>query len=139
MPDTATILTYGESANPTSPYYADQTRMFSTKSWATERFCAADVAAHTASSMTLTAGADPVAGAPLAAGTGTAGSSAPSTTTRPTHRHPSSRPATRPAQAVRAPSRSLAATGLDALVPGAAALLVLGGLAARRRRSRLPG
>lgn len=138
-PDTATILTYGESANPTSPYYADQTRMFSTKSWATERFCAADVAAHTASSMTLTAGADPVAGAPLAAGTGTAGSSAPSTTTRPTHRHPSSRPATRPAQAVRAPSRSLAATGLDALVPGAAALLVLGGLAARRRRSRLPG
>ena len=58
-PDTATILTYGESANPTSPSYADQTRMFSTKSWATERFCAADVAAHTASSMTLTAGRRP--------------------------------------------------------------------------------
>ncbi len=42
-PDTRTILTYSQSADPTSPWYADQTRMFSRKEWATERFCDAAV------------------------------------------------------------------------------------------------
>jgi acyl-homoserine-lactone acylase len=37
-PRARTILTYGESANPTSPHFADQTALFSHKRWVTERF-----------------------------------------------------------------------------------------------------
>jgi acyl-homoserine-lactone acylase len=48
-PDTRTILTYSESTNPLSPFYGDQTRMFSAKRWVTERFCRAAVLAHTRS------------------------------------------------------------------------------------------
>jgi acyl-homoserine-lactone acylase len=55
-PDTRTILTYSLSANPRSPFYADQTRLFSQKRWVTERFCAADVLAHTLSTTTLGTG-----------------------------------------------------------------------------------
>jgi acyl-homoserine-lactone acylase len=56
-PDTRTILTYSLSTNPRSPFYADQTRLFSQKRWVTERFCAADVLAHTLSTTTLSSGA----------------------------------------------------------------------------------
>jgi acyl-homoserine-lactone acylase len=48
-PDTRTILTYSLSTNPHSPFYGDQTRMFSAKRWVTERFCPRDVLAHTLS------------------------------------------------------------------------------------------
>ncbi|MFA1550534.1 penicillin acylase family protein [Actinomadura chokoriensis] len=42
-PDTRTVLTYSQSADPTSPHYADQTRLFSKKQWVTERFCSSEV------------------------------------------------------------------------------------------------
>lgn len=44
-PDTRTILTYSESTNPNSPYYADQTRMFSNKQWVTDEFCDSQILA----------------------------------------------------------------------------------------------
>ena len=34
--DTRTILTYSQSTNPNSPYFGDQTRMFSNKEWVDE-------------------------------------------------------------------------------------------------------
>jgi hypothetical protein len=37
--DTRSILTYSLSTNPNSPYFADQTRMFSNKEWVDERYC----------------------------------------------------------------------------------------------------
>jgi acyl-homoserine-lactone acylase len=43
--DTRTILTYSQSTNPNSPYFADQTRMFSNKEWVDERFCEDEIAA----------------------------------------------------------------------------------------------
>jgi acyl-homoserine-lactone acylase len=45
-PVARTVLTYSESANPDSPYYADQTKLFSQKGWVDTAFCAADVAAQ---------------------------------------------------------------------------------------------
>ncbi|RKS67785.1 acyl-homoserine-lactone acylase [Actinomadura pelletieri DSM 43383] len=42
-PDTRTLLTYSQSADPTSPHYADQTRLFSKKTWVTERFCGREI------------------------------------------------------------------------------------------------
>ena len=44
-PDARSILTYSQSTDPTSPYYADQTRMYAEKKWVTMRFCEADVLA----------------------------------------------------------------------------------------------
>jgi acyl-homoserine-lactone acylase len=38
-PDARTILTYSESTNPGSPFYADQTRLFSRKKWVPDLFC----------------------------------------------------------------------------------------------------
>jgi acyl-homoserine-lactone acylase len=55
-PDAATILTYSESTNPDSPLAGDQTEMFSRKQWVTERFCRADVLAHTLSTTNLSEG-----------------------------------------------------------------------------------
>ncbi len=46
-PDAQTILTYSESTNPSSPYYDDQTMLFSNKQWMPEYFCASAVDAHT--------------------------------------------------------------------------------------------
>ncbi|WUI03756.1 penicillin acylase family protein [Spirillospora sp. NBC_00431] len=43
-PDTRTLLTYSQSADPTSPHYADQTRLFSKKRWVSERFCSHEIA-----------------------------------------------------------------------------------------------
>ncbi|MEU5994175.1 penicillin acylase family protein [Spirillospora sp. NPDC047418] len=42
-PDTRTLLTYSQSTDPTSPHYADQTRLFSKKQWVTERFCTSEI------------------------------------------------------------------------------------------------
>lgn len=47
-PDASTLLTSSQSADPTSPYYADQTRMFSAGQWATGRFCEKDIMASPA-------------------------------------------------------------------------------------------
>ncbi len=43
--DTRSILTYSQSANPDSPYFADQTRMFSNKQWVDEAYCEDEIAA----------------------------------------------------------------------------------------------
>jgi acyl-homoserine-lactone acylase len=42
-PDDRSILTYSESENPDSPYFADQTRMFSNKEWVDPPFCLSEV------------------------------------------------------------------------------------------------
>ncbi|WP_406208820.1 penicillin acylase family protein [Kitasatospora sp. NBC_01560] len=44
-PRTRTLLSYGESADPTSPHYTDQTRLFARKQWVTERFTEAEITA----------------------------------------------------------------------------------------------
>ncbi|MFD9336986.1 penicillin acylase family protein [Streptomyces sp. NPDC060028] len=44
-PVARTLLTYGQSSNPGSPYYADQTRLFSQERWVTARFCERDILA----------------------------------------------------------------------------------------------
>jgi len=44
-PEMRTIVTYSQSENPESPYYGDQTRMYSRKAWNTARFCVEDVLA----------------------------------------------------------------------------------------------
>jgi len=52
-PQAATMLTYSESANPASPHYADQTKLFSDRDWVTPYFCPAQVAAHAVSTVTV--------------------------------------------------------------------------------------
>jgi acyl-homoserine-lactone acylase len=42
-PDTSTLLTYSQSENPKSPYFDDQTKLFSRSQWVKERFCEADI------------------------------------------------------------------------------------------------
>jgi acyl-homoserine-lactone acylase len=42
-PRTRTILTFSQSANPTSPHHLDQTVLFSDKQWVTERFSEAEI------------------------------------------------------------------------------------------------
>jgi len=44
-PDSRSILTYSLSTDETSPYFADQTRMFSDKKWVRTPFCAPEVRA----------------------------------------------------------------------------------------------
>ncbi len=48
-----TILTYSQSSNPESPFFADQTRMFSQKRWVDVPFCRDDVRAATRSTLRL--------------------------------------------------------------------------------------
>lgn len=55
-PDAATILTYSESSNPTSPFFADQAPLFSAKRWVHELFCPKDVLAGTLSTTLLRQG-----------------------------------------------------------------------------------
>ena len=43
-PDAATLLTYSQSTDPTSPYFADQTWLYSRKQWVGMRFTEADIA-----------------------------------------------------------------------------------------------
>jgi len=52
-PDTRTILTYSQSADPTSPYYADQTRLFSAKQWIDPGFCERAIVADRSLAVTL--------------------------------------------------------------------------------------
>ena len=52
-PQAATLLTYSESDNPTSPHYADQTELFSHREFATAYFCPAQVTAHAVSTTVL--------------------------------------------------------------------------------------
>jgi acyl-homoserine-lactone acylase len=47
-PDVRTILTYSQSTNPASPHYADQTRLYSNKTWVQPPFCEADITADPA-------------------------------------------------------------------------------------------
>ncbi|MFE0458992.1 penicillin acylase family protein [Kitasatospora sp. NPDC058965] len=42
-PQTRTLLTYGESVNPDSPHYTDQTALFSRGQWVTERYTEAEI------------------------------------------------------------------------------------------------
>ncbi|WP_030759596.1 penicillin acylase family protein [Streptomyces sp. NRRL F-2664] len=42
-PVARTLLTYGQSSNPGSPYSADQTRLFSQERWVRARFCERDI------------------------------------------------------------------------------------------------
>ena len=51
-PELRTIVTYGQSADPTSPYSTDQTKLYSRKGWNTLPFCADDVAAAAQSTTT---------------------------------------------------------------------------------------
>ena len=44
-PDWRTILTYSQSTNPSSPYFADQTRLFSRKAWVDPHFCEREILA----------------------------------------------------------------------------------------------
>jgi acyl-homoserine-lactone acylase len=55
-PDARTILTYSESTNPDSPFYADQTKMFSQKKWVPDLFCRAAVLRGTKSTTTVADG-----------------------------------------------------------------------------------
>ncbi|MDX3187937.1 penicillin acylase family protein [Streptomyces sp. MN03-5084-2B] len=42
-PDASTLLTYSQSANPASPYFSDQTKLYSRGEWVKSRFCEADI------------------------------------------------------------------------------------------------
>jgi acyl-homoserine-lactone acylase len=44
-PRTRTIMTHSQSTNPASPYYSDQTRLYSDKQWLTVPFTPAEIAA----------------------------------------------------------------------------------------------
>jgi acyl-homoserine-lactone acylase len=52
-PRAGTLLTYSESGNPDSPYYDDQTKLFSHSQWVTTYICAAQVAAHALSTSVV--------------------------------------------------------------------------------------
>jgi acyl-homoserine-lactone acylase len=52
-PEAATILTYSQSSNPRSPFFADQSRLFSRKEWVPVRFCRRDVLRHTLQTTVL--------------------------------------------------------------------------------------
>jgi acyl-homoserine-lactone acylase len=52
--DTKTILTYGQSENPNSPWSKDQTEMFGKKQWVSFPFTSAQVSAHRVSAQTVT-------------------------------------------------------------------------------------
>ncbi|GAA3209609.1 penicillin acylase family protein [Actinocorallia longicatena] len=47
-PETRSVLTYSQSANPASPHYTDQTKLFSAGQWVTERFTDDQIAASPA-------------------------------------------------------------------------------------------
>jgi acyl-homoserine-lactone acylase len=52
-PDVRTILTYSQSSNPDSPYFADQTRLYSESGWKEGRFCESEIAGQVHSARTL--------------------------------------------------------------------------------------
>ncbi|MGW7416827.1 penicillin acylase family protein [Streptomyces sp. NPDC054863] len=42
-PVARTLLTYSQSSNPSSPYYSDQTELYSAEKWVKSRFCERDI------------------------------------------------------------------------------------------------
>lgn len=52
-PSVQALLTYSQSTDPASPFYADQTRMFSQKQWVTLPFKDADIAAQSTERIAL--------------------------------------------------------------------------------------
>jgi acyl-homoserine-lactone acylase len=54
--DPRTILTYSQSENPASPYYLDQTRLFTDKQWVETPFCEPEIAADPALQVTEVTG-----------------------------------------------------------------------------------
>ncbi len=54
-PKGAALLTYGQSTNPDSPHFIDQTRLFSQGQWDTVRFSEEEVSAATLSTVEVTA------------------------------------------------------------------------------------
>ncbi len=61
-PDDRSILTYSESENPNSPYFADQTRMFSNKQWVDPPFCAEELGGLPTKVITDAAAGEPGTG-----------------------------------------------------------------------------
>jgi acyl-homoserine-lactone acylase len=55
-PDDRSILTYSQSENPASPFFADQTRMFSDKVWVDPPFCESEVEADPSITSTVIRG-----------------------------------------------------------------------------------
>ncbi|RKI33724.1 acylase [Corallococcus sp. AB004] len=51
-PVAKSVLTYSQSTNPASPWYADQTAMFSQKQWVDRRYTEAEIAADPALTVT---------------------------------------------------------------------------------------
>ncbi|MGI9295422.1 MAG: penicillin acylase family protein, partial [Pseudomonadales bacterium] len=45
-PDAFALLSYSQSTDPTSPYYADQTRRYAQKDWLDVPFCADEITAE---------------------------------------------------------------------------------------------
>lgn len=62
--DDRSILTYSQSENPDSPYYADQTRLFSDKRWVDVPYCESEIAADPALQVTPLNGGYVSPGAP---------------------------------------------------------------------------
>jgi len=60
-PDDRSILTYSQSENPNSPYFADQTRMFSRKEWVDPPFCLNEVNGDPSLSTQVIQGSTPTA------------------------------------------------------------------------------
>src|SRR4051794_36327425 len=69
-PGDRSILTYSESENPNSPYFADQTRMVSHKQWVDPPFCPSELSGLP--SQVITDGADPDGAGPGTGGVGSA-------------------------------------------------------------------
>jgi acyl-homoserine-lactone acylase len=61
-PDVHTILTYSQSTSPESPWFADQTRMFSKKQWVDMPFCPDELAKAPAVSELKFGGGVPIPG-----------------------------------------------------------------------------
>lgn len=67
-PDVRTILTYSQSSSPESPWFADQTRMYSKKEWVDMPFCEAELAKAPAVSTLRVGGGVPMPGESATAG-----------------------------------------------------------------------
>lgn len=52
-PSARTVLTYSESVNPDSPHHGDQTALFATKRWVTDRFSERDILSSPALTVTV--------------------------------------------------------------------------------------
>jgi acyl-homoserine-lactone acylase len=58
-PDDRSILTYSQSENPNSPYFADQTRMYSEKQWVNPPYCEDEIASEPGMTITMIEGCLP--------------------------------------------------------------------------------